>query len=70
MEFVIKFRNGQKEVWHVVAPENLSIKVKPPFVNQFKALTSKIDEGEDELFSAASVRVVQFLENCYKSTYH
>lgn len=65
MEFVIKFKNGRKALWHVVAVEDLSAEIKPLLVNKFKELINHIEDSEDETVPIGSNNVVQFLDDCY-----
>lgn len=65
MAIIIKFNEGRKEVWHVVALDELPSDTKAILAIQFKELINEVEDSEDEAASIGSVRAVQFLDDCY-----
>lgn len=65
MTFIVKFNNGKKHVWHVVALEELCGDMKAMLAIQCRELINEIEDCEDESVSICSVSAVQFLDDCY-----
>jgi hypothetical protein len=65
MTIIIKFNQRRKEVWHVVALQELISDFKHILAMQLKELINEIEDCEDEAASVGTVRAVQFLDDCY-----
>jgi len=65
MVVVIKFKDGKKEIWHVVKLVDLVTEIKLTLGVQLRELINEIEDHENDLVSIGSVRDVQFLDQCY-----
>jgi L-serine deaminase len=65
MAIIIKFKEGQKQVWHLVSLQELQADMKRSMTMQLKELIDEIEDCEAEGASIGSVHIVRFLDNCY-----
>jgi hypothetical protein len=65
MTVIVNFKDGKKQVWHVVALEKLCADIRSMLAIQFRELINEIEDCEDEGVSVCSVRAIQFLDDCY-----
>ncbi len=67
MAIIIKFKEGRKQVWHLVALQDLSLDIKRILAVQLKELIDKLEDCEDEGASVGSVHAIRFLDDCYQA---
>ena len=65
MVIVVKFKDGRKEIWHVVRPEDLDNEIKLMLTMQLREFVNEIEDRESEVASIGSVSDIQFLDQCY-----
>ena len=67
MTFIIKFRDGRKEVWRVMELKCLSTDIKRLLLIQFKEFIDEIEDCEKESASIGSIRAIEYLDGCYQA---
>ncbi len=67
MALIIKFKDGQKQVWHLVSLQDLSAELKRSIMVQLHELIDEIESYEDEGASIGSVQGIRFLDDCYQA---
>lgn len=67
MVIIITFKEGQEQVWHLLALEELSTDLKRILAVQLEGLIDDLEVCEDEGVSLGSVDVIRFLDGCYQA---
>jgi hypothetical protein len=64
---IIKFKQGQKQVWHIVSLQALSLDLQDILRVQLRELVDEIEDGEDDAASIGSVHAIRFLDDGYRA---
>lgn len=67
MTVIIKFKEGQKQVWHMMSLQELSADLKCMLAMQLKELIDEMEDCENEGASIGSVHAIRFLDDCYRA---
>jgi hypothetical protein len=67
MKIVMTFKDGVKEIWHVVNPEDLATEIQAILAVQVSKFIDEIEHREKDVISIGSVYDVQFLDRCYSA---
>lgn len=67
MRLVITFKEGRKQVWHLIELKVLSTDLKRSLAVQLTELIDEIEDCEDDAASIGSVHAIQFLDGCFRA---